>query len=175
VAIGEHSTAPLLGDVANTSEFEAIWPDLLASRPIRCSATGEEYTGAPRPSLVILDGFQYPWFSIIRSTTTSSPIPILTWWVGFSGGMIHGCLSEKYGGENHLALPEFTEEEVKLGRPNPPTGKLLQLRGLPPMYDWEMYPELIAGAKEIKEPGTIFKGLHNFAKYVESICTQNKI
>jgi hypothetical protein len=164
IAIGEHSTDILRGNAANTPEFESMWADILASRPIKCSATGKEYPGLPRPSLAILDGFQYPWFSIIRSTTTSSPIPILTWFVVFSGGIFHFCVSEKYGGENHVVLPEFTEEEVKVGRPNPPKGKLFRLRGFPPMYDWEFYPQLISGMEDFKKPETIVLGIHHYAK-----------
>jgi hypothetical protein len=175
VALGEHSTAPLRGNATNIEEFKRIWPDMLDSRPIKCSATGKEYVGLPRPSLAILDGFQYPWFPIIRSTTSSLPIPILSWYVGFSGGIIHMCLSEKYGGINHITLPEFSDKEIELGRPHPPTGEILRLRGLPSMYDWEMYPQMFAGMEGLEEPGTIFHGLHNYAKYVWFTETQDKL
>jgi hypothetical protein len=165
IAIGEHTVANLVALGDNTDIFDPVWEDIVNSRPIKCSATGREYAGLSRPSLVIMDGFQYPWFSIIRSTTTSSPIPILTWFVGFSAGIYPSCLPEKYGGSSHITLPEFTKEEVIRGRANPPTGEIVRINGLPEMYDWELYPQLMAGAEDLLPPGTIIKGLHNFAKY----------
>jgi hypothetical protein len=163
VALGEHSFASLVVMGDHSAEFEPVWKELASSRPIKCSATGREYSGLAKPSLFIIDGFLCPWLPIIRSHTPSPPVPVLTWYVGFSAGIFPTSLPEKYGGWSHIALPEFTQEETMKGRPNPPTGKIVRLRGLPEMYDWELYPQLVAGATEIS-PGIIFKGVHNFTK-----------
>jgi hypothetical protein len=145
--------------------FEPIWQRLLAGETIVCSATETTYPGAARPSLVILDGFEYLWLSLIRSTTADAPIPVVEWSTGFSAATVWLCLPHAYGGAGEILYPDYTEEERKQGRVLTPSGNIVRMRGIPPMYDWEVFPQRLDHISP-GTPGSIAEFLHKFTRFV---------
>lgn len=86
-----------------------------------------------------MEPMQYALFPIIRSSMP--PPPILTWKSNTVAGIAHYMLPPRLGGVTDDMTKPFTADEVKDGRPYEITGRILELPGLPRMYDWELHPQ----------------------------------
>jgi hypothetical protein len=154
--------------------FEQVWAKLIDEQPVTCSATSVVYPAARKPSFLILDvgtknfllpfaaenilqGFQYSWFPTVRRL--SPEISIILWSVGFSGGIMRLMLPDSQGGQGDILRADWTEEELRSGKPIEPTGKLILYEGLPAMYDWENRPQTLP-----EMPGFIQSIESNFSR-----------
>jgi hypothetical protein len=86
-----------------------------------------------------VQGFQYNWFEVVKASDPA--LPVLLWMSACAVGCIHMFLPPKYGGVAAPDAPEFTEDERRVGRPKAITGELIQIADLPPMHDWEFFPQ----------------------------------
>ncbi|KAF8542582.1 hypothetical protein BDD12DRAFT_876041 [Trichophaea hybrida] len=133
---------------SSTSSFESIWKALINGAAVECACSGIVHPPEARPSLVILDagtltpgvGFQLSWLTAMRSTV--SPPPILQWMMGFTGGFVRitGPASMGGRGDNLRSPPDCAG-----GGNEPIEGAVIEVPGMPPMYDWEFFPQ--AGIK----------------------------
>lgn len=83
---------------------------------------------------------QYALFSTIRSRDPAPPI-VLWQTLPVAGLALGGLLAAAAPGSLHDAIfAEFSDEERLNGREIPTTGMILDIPGLPRMYDWELCP-----------------------------------
>lgn len=95
---------------------------------------------------------QYALYEIIRGV---KPAPaILAWKSNTVSGIAPYLLPPRLGGVEADMITPFTEDEIKNGRSYNVSGKVVQVAGLPAMYDWELHPQdcTFMGGK----PGTSF-------------------
>lgn len=106
----------------------------------------------------IWQGFEYPWLSIIRAIAPG--VPVLCWMIGFSGGLLRGCLPNSQGGVGDTLRIPFTPEEALNNRDFPQTGEIVKIKSMPDMHDWEHFPQAmhVAGKLQLHES--------NYARHV---------
>ncbi|THU84357.1 UDP-Glycosyltransferase/glycogen phosphorylase [Dendrothele bispora CBS 962.96] len=132
-------------------EFEPVFKAMYRGEPIKCLATGKEYTLAP-PTVAIIDPFAGYAIEAIHETTENK-LPILIW-ASFTAGEALIEFSEpraprldvrliRYGTEEELMpmMHQFVKEI---------TERVVSAPGVPALYEYELYPQ------EIPLVGNIF-------------------
>lgn len=108
---------------------------------------------------------QYALFDIIRSSKPAPPI--LLWQFGSAAGLAAGgLLTPRIKGSklDAVLFDEFTPEEQAAGRDLLITGEVINVPGLPQMYDWENYPYVLPWM------GTGQKTLYVVHLYLKYVC-----
>ncbi|KAI5117418.1 hypothetical protein M0805_004050, partial [Coniferiporia weirii] len=103
------------------------------------------------PQLVILDPFLYEAIAKIRSVSGSS-VPIYAWQTGAVCGSLFLSGPERYGGNGDMAakIAAITAEDEETRKKEKDNiyrrikDELLELPGIPPMYDYEFSPQTLA-------------------------------
>lgn len=94
--------------------------------------------------------FTYPLLPSIRAALPS--VPILAWVSSSAAGLIALSLPGQEGGWQIDQFPEFTPaERAAGGRDLGVSGKVLNIPGLPAMYDWEHFPQAFPMAGRLME------------------------
>lgn len=77
-----------------------------------------------------------------------SPPPILQWMPGFSGAFLSIVGSEDVGGKGdfYRAIADDKLASLKDAEEDP-QGAVIRIPGMPPMYDWEFFPQQIGSRK----------------------------
>ncbi|KAI0631464.1 UDP-Glycosyltransferase/glycogen phosphorylase [Trametes polyzona] len=130
------------------TEFKVLWQKLVAGEAVTCSKTGNTFAPLPKPSAVIADLFAVYPVRAIREISGNS-VKIFTWTCVATYATFHMFGPEKLGGRGHV-LPKIEAEVKRTGRPFAevckelalePKGKVVKVPGLPPMYDYEYFPQ----------------------------------
>lgn len=95
---------------------------------------------------------QYALYEVVRELTPSTEI--LAWKSNTVAGIAQFLLPPSLGGVHDDMLTPFTPDEIKNGRPYTIEGRLLELPGLPPLYDYELHPQDCSFF--FNKPGIIF-------------------
>ncbi|KAK7463052.1 hypothetical protein VKT23_007638 [Stygiomarasmius scandens] len=141
-------------------EFFRAFNDLYHSRKVSCLAEpGKIVENLPRIAVAIVDPFCGYAVDSIRKISGPSPpgIPILSWNTASAGAFLHLFGPEKYGGmgevvdilkkhgwagQDNFGLEEWPEALAEIDQMfSTTTGKVVQIPGCPPMYDYEWHPQ----------------------------------
>ncbi|KAH9858671.1 UDP-Glycosyltransferase/glycogen phosphorylase [Lenzites betulinus] len=148
ISLPQHEN-PMISAVYEDAFVDA-WAKILAKEPITCAKTGVVYQPlAITPKQVILDFFAPRCHAAVRQATPD--VKIHTWYpsAAYSGFYLFG--PESLGGRGSL-LPKATEEAAATGKPfdvaaaeifGKIENKVVRVPGLPPMYDYEYYPQIM--------------------------------
>ncbi|KAI5117421.1 hypothetical protein M0805_004052 [Coniferiporia weirii] len=144
-------TSPNMADIALfNAEFFEGYKTLYARKPIATEPDGEHvYDAVEAPKLVILDFFMYDSIANVRSVSGTS-VPIYAWQSGAVGGGLFLFGPERYGGKGDMAakiaaITAEDEETRKIEEEKIYRGirdELVELPGIPPMYDYEFSPQI---------------------------------
>ncbi|KAI0769592.1 UDP-Glycosyltransferase/glycogen phosphorylase [Trametes elegans] len=128
--------------------FKSVWQTLVAGREVVCAHSGERFDPLPKPEAAIIDFFATEPTRIVRKLSGGS-IKIYSWMGGSTYALFYLFGPEKLGGPGHVRI-KIEEEAQRSGRSFKevaldflftPRGKVVRLPGLPPMYDYELYPQ----------------------------------
>ncbi|KAI0760274.1 UDP-Glycosyltransferase/glycogen phosphorylase [Fomes fomentarius] len=129
-------------------QFEAAWKAIDEGSELICSHTGERHSALPKPQAAILDYFAVDGINSIKAISGDT-VKVYGWYPGLTYGLINLFGPESYGGRGNLRLK--AEEKARLtGRPYEevaieltvtPSGDVVCLPGIPPMYDYEHWPQ----------------------------------
>ncbi|GJJ16165.1 hypothetical protein Clacol_010445 [Clathrus columnatus] len=145
---------------ALAQNFEPFYNKLHNLSPIEC-ATGREHTFKQRPNFYIADFFMLYFLNIIRKLNEQDRkgeiFPILTWNPCVIGPVMRVVGPEALGGIGNIEakakeLAERTGkslDEAEAEIDHPQNGEIIRIPGLPPMYDYEFFPQETNTPKEI--------------------------
>ncbi|KAF8577002.1 glycosyltransferase family 1 protein [Ramaria rubella] len=123
--------------------FVDYYGKLINSEPIRCQGTGRTHDAILPPTVAIIDFFLLDILRAIRATT-GTRVPILAWQSTYSSYTLRLLAPETFGGLGDIAKKARTLAE-ETGRPveeiTHERGDVVNVPGLPPMYDWEYFPQ----------------------------------
>ncbi|KAI0353321.1 UDP-Glycosyltransferase/glycogen phosphorylase [Trametes cingulata] len=128
--------------------FVSVWTKLAAGEEVVCLKTGTNFGALPTPQAVIIDFFAIDPILAIRKLSGKS-VKIYSWVSGATSALFYLFGPEKLGGRGNIRLK--IEEEVKRTGKSPtevavgmifnPKGEVIKTPALPPMYDYEYYPQ----------------------------------
>ncbi|ROT37642.1 UDP-Glycosyltransferase/glycogen phosphorylase [Sodiomyces alkalinus F11] len=141
--------------------FRRVWKCAFDETPMHCHRTGAVFPPVPRPLLVLLDGFQYTWFDVVRDFKPSPPI---LQWMSMSPLSLLRFAGPPECGPMGDALRDFYDGKVTTAQVQrlETAGNIIKLPGIAPMYDWEFQPEELNLA--VKE--NIWDKISRVAKFV---------
>ncbi|KAK7464301.1 hypothetical protein VKT23_006469 [Stygiomarasmius scandens] len=130
--------------------FEPAFKAMYKGEPVKCLTSGKEYV-LPKPTVSVMDPFCGYAIEAMREIA-GNDFPIIAWGTFTAGSALQ--LFQKPAKEIDMQLIRYgTEEEVMPILPqyiDEITGKVVSVPGLPPMYDYEYYPQ------EVPFVGNIF-------------------
>ncbi|KAI0827302.1 UDP-Glycosyltransferase/glycogen phosphorylase [Trametes gibbosa] len=136
--------------------FQELWLQLVSGEAVSCKKTGARIDPLPKPDAIIIDFFAIEPTRAIRKLSGNS-IKIYSWLPGSTYVLFYLFGPEKLGGRGSLS--HKIEAEVKrTGRPFEdvavemafiPTGEVVRIPALPPMYDFEYHPQEFPFPKEL--------------------------
>jgi len=128
--------------------YPAAYQTLYQAKSITCSVTGTTFDAVPAPRVVILDFLAFPQFQATRAVSGYS-VPIIACVAAGAGAIIRLFGPESMGGvgdfgariDAEIARTGLPDDEVGHKIYNHTEGKIVQIPGLPAMYDYEFYPQ----------------------------------
>ncbi|KAK7463059.1 hypothetical protein VKT23_007645 [Stygiomarasmius scandens] len=143
--------------------FEKLWN----GESLECLSSGKVFANLPRPVVAVVDPSQGYVFEAVREVTLpSGRIPIFSWMTATIGACLYYFGPKSLGGIGPSGLLDmkmikgFTEEDkVRFGDPTlgQLTGKLVEIPGVPTMYDYEYRSqEINVQGFFIEESGRIY-------------------
>ncbi|KAK6988581.1 glycosyltransferase family 1 protein [Favolaschia claudopus] len=143
-------STPLLSALQKTQEsYKTAYSTLHQGRSITCAATGHEFPAVTPPTAVILDVFALPQLESTRSISGTT-VPVFMFISAGAAALIQVFCPPSMGGQGELnvriaeaARLGMGEEEIEEKIFRHTDGTVLAIPGLPPMYDYEMFPQLI--------------------------------
>ncbi|KAI5117423.1 hypothetical protein M0805_004054 [Coniferiporia weirii] len=148
-------TSPLITDTALfNAEFSEGYKTLYARKPIAAAPNSERvYDAVEAPQLAVLDYFMYDTIADIRSVSGTS-VPIYAWQSGGVGGGLFLFGPERYGGNGDMAvkIAAITAEDEEIRKTEKEKiyrrirDELVELPGIPPMYDYEFSPQIVSAS-----------------------------
>ncbi|KAK7062668.1 hypothetical protein VNI00_000156 [Paramarasmius palmivorus] len=144
------SSDPIRIDVEVVPAFESLFKQ---TGSLTCLSSGKTVNCAdlPSPSLAIVDPFAQYLFDGIRAVATPSQVPILAWFTGSVGSLIAVWGPSHLDGKGDACLL-VQEQANKTGRDivelfheifEATEGKVMQIPGYPPFYDYELNPQQV--------------------------------
>ncbi|KAF5368908.1 hypothetical protein D9758_003081 [Tetrapyrgos nigripes] len=146
------------------SAFTALWN----GEPIKCLSSGAVFSNLPRPVVAVIDPFQGYVFEAVREISLpSGKLPLYSWMTATIGACVRlfgpkelGAIAPS-GRLDMKTIRYYSVEDLpKIGNLNlPSTGRLLQMPGVPTMYDYEYVPQdvpLIAMGSIMEEIGRMY-------------------
>ncbi|GJJ09753.1 hypothetical protein Clacol_003977 [Clathrus columnatus] len=120
-----------------------IYPAIFAEEALHC-ATGRVYPAIPKPDVIVLDPFLLDTLHMIRKVSGKT-IPIIAWNTAALNAFLRLFGPESLGGLGNVGLKAEilaketgrSKDEIAMELYDPETGELVELPGLPPMYDYE--------------------------------------
>ncbi|KAF8515046.1 UDP-Glycosyltransferase/glycogen phosphorylase [Hysterangium stoloniferum] len=127
--------------------FESCYQRLASSEPLKC-ASGKLYKSVTKPNLAIVDFFLYDAVEVIKRNSVNH-VPILGWHTSNTCAVLRYFGPERLGGLGDVAtkalkVSEKTGVSIDDIEPQmfrPTHGGLVHVPGLPPMYDYEFFPQ----------------------------------
>ncbi|KIK52853.1 glycosyltransferase family 1 protein [Collybiopsis luxurians FD-317 M1] len=130
-------------------EFATAFEALYSLKPVTCSSTGTVVQGLAPPTVAIIDPFAGYAIDAIRSIAGSS-CSVFSWMTAPAGPVLRLCGPEEYGGGGDMSV-KVEAEVARTGRDttevakelfdNLITGQVIHIPGVPPVYDYEWYPQ----------------------------------
>ncbi|KAL7281193.1 hypothetical protein ACG7TL_004501 [Trametes sanguinea] len=145
ISLGEFSMMPA------SSLDEAInrfCEKLVAGEELQCAKTGTIHGALPPPQAAIMDLFETYAIAAIKRASENA-IKVYAWYSGMTTAAFMLLAPEKYGGPGNIRI-KAEAEAAKTGRPYveivcdilfSPKGRIYHNPGLPPMSDYELYPQ----------------------------------
>ncbi|KAJ7323852.1 hypothetical protein DFH08DRAFT_346130 [Mycena albidolilacea] len=133
--------------------YPAAYENLYRGGPIKCATTGTEFAAVPPPAALILDVFALPQLHATRAVSGNT-VPIFMFIAGNAGALIRMFGPESMGGQGDL-WPKINAEALRLGKTADEIGDqifmhtdgtVLQIPGMPAMYDYETIPQVTIAA-----------------------------
>ncbi|KAK7042088.1 glycosyltransferase family 1 protein [Favolaschia claudopus] len=141
---------PLLSALQKTQEsYKTAYSILHQGKSIVCAATGYEFPAVAPPTAVILDVFALPQLESTRSISGTA-VPVFMFLSAGAAALIQVFCPASMGGQGELSVR--IEEAARLGMGEEEIedkifrhtdGTVLEIPGLPPMYDYEMFPQSV--------------------------------
>ncbi|KAI0356302.1 UDP-Glycosyltransferase/glycogen phosphorylase [Trametes cingulata] len=128
--------------------LKASWQKLYAEEELVCGKTGKRFPALSKPQALIIDYFAVGPIQTIRALCGNS-VKIYAWMSGGAMSMFYLFGPEKLGGRGNIRA-KAEEEAERTGRSYTevaiemslvPKGEVVKVPGLPPMYDYEYYPQ----------------------------------
>ncbi|KIJ28432.1 glycosyltransferase family 1 protein [Sphaerobolus stellatus SS14] len=128
--------------------IEPFYKSVLQQETISCVVTGKSYEPWPKPKVVLFDMYLNV-FSTLKAVDPS--VKLLTWSPGNTSATLRTCCPEEIGGNGDVSARARAELERSGGEQKKieykitfgTSGKVVQIPGLPPMFDYEFYPNEI--------------------------------
>ncbi|PPQ89308.1 hypothetical protein CVT25_000375 [Psilocybe cyanescens] len=129
--------------------YGPAYQTLLESKPISCAVTGKVFDAVPPPNVVVLDFFAYYQMLATRAITGNT-VPILAWVTGHTSHGVRLFGPASHGGSFEDLSARIEAEAARTGKTpleigdkiyRHTEGKIVQIAGLPDMYDWEAFPQ----------------------------------
>ncbi|OSD03898.1 glycosyltransferase family 1 protein [Trametes coccinea BRFM310] len=128
--------------------FELACEKLVAGEELRCAKTGRVFAALPPPQAAIIDFFAVKPIAAIKQSSGNSA-KVYAWFSGMTTAAFMVVAPEKYGGPGNIRI-KAEEMADKTGKSFEdavvdllftPKGKVHNFPGLPPMIDYELYPQ----------------------------------
>ncbi|KAJ3726690.1 UDP-Glycosyltransferase/glycogen phosphorylase [Lentinula raphanica] len=131
------------------AEFRPAFEAIYSSKPITCKATGTVLQGLSPPTVALIDPFVGYAVEAIRDIA-GSKCSILSWMTAPAGATLRLVGPEEYGGVGDLS-PKVEAEVALTGKSyaevatelyaNFTSGEIINVPGIPAMYDYEWVPQ----------------------------------
>ncbi|KAI1796353.1 UDP-Glycosyltransferase/glycogen phosphorylase [Ganoderma leucocontextum] len=130
--------------------FKKAWKSVVSGEELVCTKTGTRYAPLPKPKAIIIDFFAVKPFNSIKALSGNT-VKIFSWYPGLTYAIFHLFGPEHLGGRGNVR-PVIEEEVRRTGRSFKevaremlftPTGKLVRVPGMVPMYDHEYHPQVL--------------------------------
>ncbi|KAJ7161867.1 UDP-Glycosyltransferase/glycogen phosphorylase [Mycena crocata] len=127
--------------------YPTAYETLSRGNPIKCT-TGAAFAAVPPPTAVVVDVFAIEQLRATRSISGTS-VPILMFIAGSPAGVLRAFGSESMGGFGDF-WKNVDAEALRTGKSSielgeemmkHTSGKVFKIPGMPPMYDYEAYPQ----------------------------------
>ncbi|KAH9934153.1 UDP-Glycosyltransferase/glycogen phosphorylase [Fomitopsis serialis] len=147
VGLPNKSSNPLHRDALDEG-FAKSFGTLVRGERITCPSTGITHASLPHIDCVILDIYAKQPLDFVRETGLKS-VKILVWYSAAAAALLSFYGPERTGGRN-AAFSRVHEEVKRSGRPLHQVaaeaclacpGSVIEIPGLPPMYDYELFPQ----------------------------------
>ncbi|KAF5368679.1 hypothetical protein D9757_010227 [Collybiopsis confluens] len=132
-------------------EFATAFQALYSSHSVTCRSTGMTIEGLTPPTVAVIDPFASYAIDAIRSIAGSA-CPVFSWMTAPAGSALRLCGPEEYGGGGDMSI-KIEQEVARTGRNATElarelfdqliTGQVIEVPGVPPMYDYEWHPQEI--------------------------------
>ncbi|TFY68832.1 hypothetical protein EVJ58_g776 [Rhodofomes roseus] len=130
--------------------FAEALEKLVKGLPLQCVHTGTTYNAVPRPKAVIID-------AVRRLSGPDQPIKVFAWIAAAASIMFRMSAPERLGGIGDLlakSAEEATLKQVEIAEAAGDiaygtSGTVVNIPGLPPMYDYEIEPQTSMGGKAL--------------------------
>ncbi|KAH9847629.1 UDP-Glycosyltransferase/glycogen phosphorylase [Lenzites betulinus] len=128
--------------------FEVAWKQLISGEAVLCQKTGSQIAPLPSPCAVIVDMFGIEAFHTVKMLSANS-VKVYIWCSGLTAAMFHLFGPQEYCGKGNVRV-RAEEEARRTGVPFADIilreyvgtkGEVVRVPGMPPMYDYEYYPQ----------------------------------
>ncbi|KAJ7627934.1 hypothetical protein DFH06DRAFT_725204 [Mycena polygramma] len=129
--------------------YPAAYETLWRGDAIACASTGTTFAAVPPPVAVVLDVFAIQQFYATRAISGTT-IPILIFVTANAGALVRMFCPESMGGQGEL-FKKIDAEALRLGKSTDEVGDkmfhhtdgtVIRIPGVPPMYDYEFFPQI---------------------------------
>ncbi|KAI0644654.1 UDP-Glycosyltransferase/glycogen phosphorylase [Trametes meyenii] len=133
---------------ADDADFEKAWVTLSTERELVCAKTGTRFCAIARPKAVLIDFFAIGAIRAVKRLNEGS-VRVFAWMPGSTYNIFYLFGPEKLGGRGAIRI-KVEQEAERTGRPfeevvwevaYTPKGEVVQIPALPPMYDYEHFPQ----------------------------------
>ncbi|OSD01251.1 glycosyltransferase family 1 protein [Trametes coccinea BRFM310] len=145
VSLGE---APIMSPHAVDEAIKQACEKLVAGQALQCAKTGKIHDALPPPQAAIMDFFAVNAIAFIKKASGNA-VKVYAWYSGMTTAAFMLIAPEKFGGPGNIRI-KAEEEAARTGRSFAeivsemlfsPKGKIYHFPGLPPMSDFELYPQ----------------------------------
>ncbi|KAL1942706.1 hypothetical protein VTO73DRAFT_4946 [Trametes versicolor] len=128
--------------------FEAAWEKIAAGEALVCAKSAARFEPLPLPDAVVIDFFAVQPIRAIKKISGKS-VKIYSWIPGSTYAVFYLFGPDKLGGRGDI-ITKVEAEVKRSGRPFEevagelafiPKGEVVKVPALPPMYDYEYYPQ----------------------------------
>ncbi|KAI0675038.1 UDP-Glycosyltransferase/glycogen phosphorylase [Trametes maxima] len=128
--------------------FEDTWKKLISEEELVCAKTNARHSKLPKPRAIIIDFFSVKPFETIKRLSEDD-VKVYVWCPGLTAALYHWFGPEKLGGKGNVRIKAEEESrqtgvsatDIILRELAKPKGEVVRVPGMPPMYDYEYYPQ----------------------------------
>jgi len=168
-----------MGEISRISNenFITAYSQFVKKLPITCVRTGLAVEAGPTPTAVILDKYFYEAMKAVQDLSKRR-VKVLAWNASAASYTLYPWAPQSFGGRGDLR-PQILDEHARIDKPiteiaqaavTRSNGTLVDVAGLPPMFDHEYYPQEMMTAEPIA--GLLWMGLQNSFDICDGVITQ---